>query len=522
MNRMLYPIGIQSFSTIRERGYVYVDKTDYIWKLTTSGQFFFLSRPRRFGKSLLLSTIEEFFKGHRNMFDGLSISSNDYDWPEHVVLHLDFTGTNYSNPESVEGVLNEMLGIWERKYDVLVTGNSIEERFRNVIRTAREKSGRQVVILIDEYDKPLLETVNQPELQEKYRNILRGVYSNLKRMNSDIRFAMLTGVTKLGHMSIFSDLNNLRDISMVEDYSGICGITEDELHRYFDIGVRDLAARRNISVSEAYDRLRLNYDGYHFSPEGSPDIYNPYSVINTLESKDFGDYWFRTGTPTFLIKLVKSRQLSIRKLSEAVISRRTVESVSFDLKSSLIPLLYQTGYLTIKGYRPDVGTIHLGFPNMEVEQGFLYDLMDAYADGNTVDTAFSIADFYDDVCSGNAEAFMLRLQSFFADFDYDGFDRLKLEQHYQDITFILFKLLGLLTHIEYKTAIGRIDMLVKTPERIYIFEFKMDSSPEAALRQIDDNSYLLPFKADGRRLIKIGANFSSKTRSLDSWIIEEE
>jgi len=521
MAQLLYPIGIQSFSSIHEGGYTYVDKTDYIWELASTGKFYFLSRPRRFGKSLLLSTIEEFFKGRRELFEGLAISREDYGWAEHAVLHLDFTGNNYSVPSSVESVLNENLRNWESDYEVQTPEHTVEERFRNVIKAAHEKTGRQVVILIDEYDKPLLETVDQPELQEKYRNILRGFYGNLKKMDSDIRFAMLTGVTKFGHLSIFSDLNNLQDISMEEAYSGICGITAEEMHQYFDASVRALAERTKLTVPETYEKLRLNYDGYHFSPQGGAGIYNPYSLINTLKIKDFGDYWFRTDTPTFLIKLIKTRQISIRRLSEVQIARRAVENVSLDMKSSLVPILYQAGYLTIKGYRPEVGTIRLGFPNREVEQGFLIDLMNAYMPANGDDSEFFIVEFYDDVCAGNAEGFMQRLQSFFSDFSYDGFDRINLEQHYQDITYIIFKLLGFLTHIEYKTASGRIDMVVKTPENIFVFEFKVDGTAEAALRQIDEKGYLLPFKADGRRLVKIGANFSCKTRSLDSWLIEE-
>ncbi len=520
MNRMLYPIGIQSFSTIRERGYVYVDKTDYIWKLTTSGQFFFLSRPRRFGKSLLLSTIEELFLGHRDLFEGLDISHKDYDWQTYPVLHLDFTGNDYMIPGSVEAVLNENLRIWEQRYEVRNIENSIGERFRKVIKAANEKTGLQVVILIDEYDKPLLETVDHPELQEKFRNQLRAFYGNLKSQDRYIRFAMLTGVTKFGHLSIFSDLNNLQDISMVEEFAGICGITDEELHRYFEPGVALLGEKRGYSTEEAYDKLRLNYDGYSFSPLGGPDIYNPFSVLNSLQAGWIRDFWFQTGTPTFLVKLIKSRQIELQRLGHTQIPLQAVENVSFDLRSSLVPVLYQSGYLTIKDYDPETDLLTLGFPNREVERGFLLSLMNLYLPTDN-DSAFSIAKFYEDVRDGRPGEFMTRMQSLFADFNQDGFNLLNLEQHYQDITFLVFKLLGFLTDVEYKTASGRIDMLVRTAGYIYVFEFKMDSSPETALRQIDEKSYLLPFKADGRRLIKIGANFSSKTRSLDSWIIEE-
>ncbi len=520
MAQLLYPIGIQSFPSIRRGGYVYVDKTAYIRRLVTMGKYYFLSRPRRFGKSLLLSTIEEPFRGRRELFGGLAISGDDYDWVEHAVLHLDFTGSNYSIPGSVESMLDENLTIWEHTYGVQSKEHSIEGRFRSVIRAAHEQTGRQVVILIDEYDKPLLETVDRPELQEKFRNRLRAFYGNLKSQDKYIRFAMLTGVTKFGHLSIFSDMNNLRDISMVEDYSGICGITDEELHRYFDAGVRSLADRRGLTVSRAYEQLRLNYDGYHFSPEGSPGIYNPYSLINSLENRNFRDYWFQTGAPSFLVKLIKSMQIELQRLDRADVPLQAVENVSFDLRSSLVPVLYQSGYLTIRGYDAETDLLTLGFPNREVERGFLLSLMNLYVPSDN-DSAFSIAKFYEDVRGGRPDDFMTRLQSLFADFNRDAFNRLRLEQHYQDITYLVFKLLGFLTEVEYKTATGRIDMVVRTPEFIYVFEFKVDGTAESALRQIDDRGYLLPFVADGRSVIKIGANFSGKTRSLDTWLIGE-
>ena len=523
MDQLLYPIGVQSFSEIRERGYVYVDKTEYIHQLISSGKYYFLSRPRRFGKSLLLSTIEEFFNGRKDLFHGLAIEKYDYDWQAVPVLHLDLTGSNYSSPTGVTSHLDDFLSGWENKYGITPLDRlAYGLRFKNVIAEAHRQSGHKVVILVDEYDKPLLETIDRPELQEIYKGDLRAFYSNLKSQDSHIQFAMLTGVTRFGHLSIFSDLNNLNDISMLEEYSGICGITQDELFQYFRNSVEVLAENNNLSTDEAFGKLRLNYDGYHFSPKGSPDIYNPFSLLNALQKKGFGDYWFRTGTPTFLIKMIKSRQLSLQKLGEVEISQSAVENVSFDTHYSLIPVLYQAGYLTIKGYRHEFNMLKLGFPNREVEQGFFLQLMNVYSPKPNEDSAFSILRFYDDVNSGRIEEFMIRLQSFFADFDYDGFNRLELEQHYQDILFIIAKLLGFLTHIEYKTSSGRIDMVIKTPDIIYVFEFKMNQSAEKAMSQIDSKSYLLPFKADGRKLVKIGASFSDKTRSLDNWIIDEE
>lgn len=520
MNQLLYPIGVQSFLKIREAGYLYIDKTEYIHKLVSTGNYYFLSRPRRFGKSLLLSTIEAFFKGRRDLFEGLAITRHDYDWEPSPVLHLDLTGSNYSSPDSVASHLDEFLTEWESRYDIEpLNRKAYGLRFKNVITQAHLQTGRKVVILVDEYDKPLLETVDRPELLETYRGDLRAFYSNLKSQDAHIRFAMLTGVTRFGQLSIFSDMNNLEDISMLEEYSGICGVTDEELHEHMRQNVEELASRRGITVSEAFESLRRNYDGYHFSPEGSPDIYNPFSLLNALKKKEFGDYWYRTGTPTFLIRMIRSRQLSLQRLGDVEISRSAVENVSFDMGSSLIPVLYQTGYLTIRGFRPEVDILRLGFPNREVEQGFFLQLMNVYMPDSNEDSAFSIVKFYDDVMAGRVESFMTRLQSFLADFNYDGFSRIDLEQHYQDIVFIIAKLLGFLTHIEYKTASGRIDMVIKTSDYIYVFEFKINKSAQEAIEQIDANSYLLPFKADHRKLIKIGANFSDKTRSLDEWLI---
>lgn len=517
-----YPIGIQSFSTIREGGYVYVDKSGYLHHLLERGaKNVFLSRPRRFGKSLFLSMVEAFFLGRRDLFEDLEINRHVYDWQPYPVLHLDFTGINYDSYKSLEAKLNGTMYEWESRYG-LTTGDErhLGLRFERLIKEIHKKCGRRVVVLVDEYDKPLLETVDNPDMQDKFRNILRGVYGNLKSQDAHIRFAMLTGVTKFGHLSIFSDLNNLQDISLDEDYSGICGISDEDLHQCFEVGVKELAHRHNWSLNEAYDKLRLNYDGYRFSPENAQDIYNPFSIINALNSRRISDYWFKTGTPTFLVKMIKGIGAPLQNLSEIEVDADSISSVSFDFHSSLFPILYQSGYLTIKGYDTDMNLLRLGFPNREVEQGFFKQLMQIYAPFAQDLSGFSVANFYRDVISGNAESFMSRLQALFADFNQDGFNRTELEQHYQDVMYILMKLMGFYTQIEYKTASGRIDLLIKTTEYIYVFEFKMNRSAQEAIDQINGNGYLLPFNSDSRKLVKIGANFSSKTRTLDSWIIE--
>ncbi len=521
MSQVIYPIGVQTFSKIREEGLLYVDKTGYISRLVKSSQFVFLSRPRRFGKSLLLSTIREFFSGRRDLFEGLEISRLQHDWETHPVLYLDFMGSNYNEPQGLYSNLNGHFNQLEQEYGIDVKADELSERFRNIILRAYEKTGRKVVILVDEYDKALLETVDKPELQQEFRDTLRGVYGNLKRMDQYIRFAMLTGVTKFGHLSIFSDLNNLNDISMQKEYAGICGITEEELHENFEEGVRAFSEKLGVSANEIYEELRINYDGYHFSPEHLENVYNPFSVLNALSARFFGDYWFQTGTPTSLIKMLRTRNLDLQALSRYEATIVDLTDVSFDL-GNFIPVMYQSGYLTIKKYDSRFQSVTLGFPNREVERGFLRQLLPYYTSLTLQKTAFQIKRFVLDVEDGRAEDFMVRLQSLFADFPYDSFDLCRLEQHYQDVIFLVFKLMGFYTRTEYRTSSGRIDMVVKTPDYIYVIEFKMDRSAAEALAQIDTKDYLLPFNADGRRLIKIGANFDSEKRTLDSWLIDKE
>lgn len=375
MANLRYPIGMQSFQEIRENGYLYVDKTRYIHELASGGKYYFLSRPRRFGKSLLISTIEEFFKGNRRLFEGLAISRQPYDWDAYPVLHIDLAGCSPDSVERLAEYFNDFLTRWEIEYGIISDSDkSVGLRFKYIIIKAHEQTGKPVVILVDEYDKPLLETVDNPELQERIRRELRMFYSNLKSLDGHIRFAMLTGVTKLGHLSIFSDLNNLQDISLSMQYNGICGITKEELHEYFDEGIRKFSKNVDKTPEEIYEKLRENYDGYHFTPKGGEDVYNPFSLLNCMSEEWFGNYWFRTGTPSFLIKMIRVEGLPLPELASYEIGLSSLSDVSFQL-TDIIPVLYQSGYLTIKGYdeRFDIAT--LGFPNKEVENGFFNQLM---------------------------------------------------------------------------------------------------------------------------------------------------
>lgn len=514
-----YPIGVQSFVKLREDGYSYIDKTSYIEKLIAKGNCYFLSRPRRFGKSLLLSTIEAFYQGRRDLFEGLAISRSEHEWQPHPVFHIALNAWDYSGPESLLQKLGYDLERWEKLYGTERQSAPHSERFRYIIEQAYTFTTRKVVILIDEYDKPLLDTAGNRELQDIYRSQLKAFYGNLKNCDQYIEFAMLTGVSRFGKLSIFSDLNNLQDISLSEEYSAICGMTIEEIRDNFSEGVQELAAKKGVSVNEAYGELKENYDGYHFSPE-SPDMYNPFSLLNAFQSKYIGAYWFSTGTPTFLVEMIRRMQIDLRDLEHMKVKLNNLMDASFDL-SNTVPIMYQSGYLTIRSYDPRFGIVQLDYPNKEVEQGFLDMLMKVYTDSRPARTEFDVSEFVLDVEAGRIDDFMTRLQSLFSGYQYDKIDLGNLELHYRNVIYLTMKLMGFYTHAEMRTAAGRIDLLVRTPDYLYLFEFKINKSAQAAMDQINDRDYLLPFHADGRKIIKVGVNFDDSIRSISGWLIEE-
>ena len=376
---MLYPIGIQNFEDLRRGGYVYIDKTGKIYDLFSTGKYYFLSRPRRFGKSLLVSTMEAYFEGKRELFEGLAIEKLEKDWTRYPVLHLDLSGVAYDRKDVLIKVLDQKLSEWEGQYGISAASDVPGLRFQKVISTAYGTTGRQVVILIDEYDKPIIDNLDNPELQEYYRSTLQGFYGVMKAKDECIRFGFLTGVTKIGKLSVFSGLNNLRDISLLSRYSDICGISETDLHEYFPDSVRELAEANGLTEDECYRKLADMYDGYHFS-EDSVGMYNPFSLLNTFAGQKFHDYWFETGTPTFLVKLLKQTGYDISRLSEDEVEIDTamISGVN-DYVNDPIPVMYQSGYLTIKGYDGMFGVYRLGFPNMEVKQGFMKMLLNVYS-----------------------------------------------------------------------------------------------------------------------------------------------
>ena len=513
----IYPVGIQSFEKIREGGYCYIDKTSLIYSLVKSGQYYFLSRPRRFGKSLLISTLEAYFLGKKELFKGLAMEGLEKDWTTHPVLHLDLNTQKYDTPEALNNVLEENLNYWESLYGASESEIGVARRFNGIIRRAAEKAGQKVVVLVDEYDKPMLQAIGNGPLLTDYRNTLKAFYGALKSNDNYLRFALLTGVTKFSKVSVFSDLNNLMDISLSNRFANICGITENELYRDLEEDIRLLAEANGMNETEARQTLKEWYDGYHFA-ENTEDIYNPFSLLNTLAEMKFGSYWFETGTPTFLVELLQRSKYDLHRLTEEMATADSLGGID-TMETNPVPILYQSGYLTIKGFDKEFRTYELGFPNKEVEEGFTKFLLPNYASLSSGNPSFEISSFVREVRGGNIDAFMRRLQSFFADTPYEL--ARDLERHYQNVLFIVFKLLGFYTRAEYRTSNGRIDMVVKTDRYIYVMEFKLDGTAEEAIRQINEKGYAAPFTSDGRTLYKIGVNFSNAIRGIERWIVEE-
>ena len=510
---MLYPIGIQNFEKIRKGGYVYVDKTDLIYQIVRTGGYYFLSRPRRFGKSLLISTMEAYFQGKKELFKGLDIANLEKDWTTYPVLHLDLSGVTYTDETVLSEKMENTLGQWEQEYGIANTFTVDGVRFENIIKAAHAKTGKPVVILIDEYDKPLLDTAGNEPLREAFRSRLQGFYSVMKSQDGKIRFGFLTGITKLGKLSIFSGLNNLNDISMNFRFADICGISEKELHAYFDESVQEMAEANGISKEECYAKLKDYYDGYHFCEE-SEDIYNPFSLLNALSGQRFRDYWYETGTPTFVVKALRSGKFNLEDLTLEGVPVSALGGVNAD-DSDPIPVLYQSGYLTIQSYDERWQSYTLKYPNKEVERGFMECLAKTYVPSASYHSPFSVRKFVEDFERGDAESLMRRFEAFFADADYEIVGDAEL--YFQNTMYVMCKLMGQYTQVERHTSNGRMDIVVQTDKYIYIMELKMDASADEALQQIEDKGYAKPFAADPRKLFKIGIGFSSQMRRIAEW-----
>ena len=529
------PIGIQSFEDLRRKNFLYVDKTLYAFKLANLGKVYFLSRPRRFGKSLFLSTLKAYFLGQKELFKGLYIEKAEEKraeiekneaWGEYPVFYLDFNVGRYDLDGALAESLDYFLKKEEKIYRLKNEGDSFGKRFQSLIETAYNKTGKQAVILVDEYDKPLLQTMGVNEaLNEEYRNTLKAFYSVIKTCDQYIRFAFLTGVTKFSKVSISSDLNNLQDISMLNDYAEICGLTQAEIEKTFKPEIERLAKNTKNSYDKMLEELKKRYDGYKFSVLGE-SVYNPFSILSTLDSGELKNYWFATGTPTFLVNYLKDAHYNIPDLDGKVeLDESMLNEYRADAKDP-IPILFQSGYLTIKEYIEEVNMYRLGFPNDEVRYSFLENLVPAYSSLRPDETGVSIWKFVEDIRAGNVDDFMERMQAIIAGMPYDNLpkDKLKLrEQNYQTAVYLIFKLMGQFVQTEIHCAKGRADCIVHTKDSIYIFEFKLMSAgtAEDAIVQIKENGYAAQFKTSSKKIILIGSSFNEEERTIGEWKTEE-
>ena len=526
------PIGSQSFESLRSNGELYVDKTHYIEQLSQFGRFIFLSRPRRFGKSLFLSTLKAYFEGQKELFKGLYIEQAEEEmarrqgrpaWEEHPVFHINLNDSNYQEPSSLEILLNDLLVQWEEVYESRPSEKDFYSRFRGLVRRAHEKSGKKAVILIDEYDKPLIDTMHIPELHETFREILHGFYSVIKGSDAHIRFAFLTGITRFSKVSIFSGLNNLDDISMVSDFSAICGFTEAELEANFAPELTLLAEKLNVSYEETLARLKEKYDGYRFIEDGE-SVYNPFSLLKALRDRRLGDYWFATATPTFLVKYILRVRYFVPNLENGVeIGISALQDFRVNDEDPM-PLLFQSGYLTIKKLLPDGRRYLLAYPNEEVRNGFLENLLAGFATLPFSLTGSLVGKIYDDLKIANLAGVMTQIEGLLAGIPYGNLPRNKKgqnlrEQYYQTVFYLIFRLLGEYTHAEVVCATGRVDMVVEMPQHIYLFEFKVTSAgtPDDAIAQIKAQGYATQFVADPRPVHLIGVSFNERKRNIEAW-----
>jgi len=528
------PIGVQSFKVLRNDRYLYVDKTAYIAQLAAGSRVYFLSRPRRFGKSLFLSTLKAYFRGQKELFTNLYIEKAEEEqaaqenrsaWQEYPVLYFDFNTGQYDTLGSLISRIELLLSPLEKKYSIDPSQGDLAQRFEAVITQIYEKTHKQAVILVDEYDKPLLQTMGvNEELNEQYRNMLKAFYSVVKTCDQYIRFAFLTGVTKFSKISIFSDLNNLRDISLEEEYAGICGITQSELEVNFQPEIQVLADKQQLEYDQAVAALKQWYDGYLFHPAGE-GMYNPYSLLNAFVKKEIKSYWFSTGTPTFLVNYLKEAHYFIPDLDGNVELNEEGLQTYRAVTQDALPILFQAGYLTIKEYIKEARMYRLGFPNDEVRYGFLENLLPAYSSIPFGQTGVSAWRFVQDIRKGNVNGFMERMQSIISGIPYDDFPKEKLklrEQNYQTAVYLIFALMGQFIQTEVHCATGRADAVVTAADTIYIFEFKLsgNGSAEDAIKQIHKQKYAVQYKTDGKKIVLIGSSFDEQTRTIKDWKTE--
>ena len=512
-----YPIGIQTFSEIRERNYLYIDKTQYLVDFIDKGyKYVFLSRPRRFGKSLFASMIHAYYEGRKDLFEGLAMGEYEKDWVKHPVLHFDMSAAKHMDKDMLERYLADMLTDQEAVFGYKSEKQDPNIRLKDLVVTANRLTGRKVALIIDEYDAPLLDVVHEEQNLAALRRATQNFYSPIKSLDPYLEFVFLTGITKFAQLSIFSELNNLFNISMYDKYSAICGISSEELHTQMLPDVERLAEHLHLSVDETFERLKRKYDGYHFS-KNSEDVYNPFSLIKALASGDIGDYWFDSGTPTYIIKLLQKYNVGLRDLTgqDAGVS-------DFDMSpenmTTALPLLYQSGYLTIKHYEPMIDLYTLGYPNEEVRTGMVRSLAANYLTPAEGTNSSFVIKFVKAVIADDMEQALTLMRAYLTGVSYRLSN--KTERDVQTIFYLVFSLIGSFIKVEEESAHGRADVVITLPSVVYVMELKFDSSADAALRQIDEKDYLIPYTADGKRLVKVGVNYSSEERTITEWRIE--
>ena len=513
-----YPVGIQTFSKIRENGYLYIDKTKYIVDFREKQMsYVFLSRPRRFGKSLFASTLQAYFEGRKELFDGLAIADYEKEWVKHPVLHFDLSGAKHFDADALNNYLNLQLLPYEKLYGKGEGEIRPNERLDGIVKRACEQTGKKVVVIIDEYDAPLLDVVHEKDNLRQLRLIMQNFYSPLKKLDPYLEFTFITGITKFSQLSIFGELNNLDNISMFDQYSAICGISKTELTTQMKPDVEALGEALGMTYEECLAELTRFYDGYHFS-EKSEDVFNPFSLVKALNARDIAPYWFGSGTTSYLIKALQKYHVNVMD-----IEKRSCDVDDFDVSpemmTSALPLLYQSGYLTIKKYNPILHRYTLEYPNREVKIGMIKSLAPNYLSPITLDNNSLVGDFLEKLYEADVDGAMVRLKAYLASIS----NRLsnKSERDFQTVFYLIFNLMGAHMRVEEDSAIGRADAVVYMPDAVFVFELKYDGSAEDAIRQIDEKGYLIPYSADGKRLYKIGVNYDSNQRTIGDWIIKQ-
>ena len=512
------PIGIQTFEEIINKGYLYIDKTEYVYRMAYgASKYCFLSRPRRFGKSLLTSTLHSYFAGKKDLFRGLAIEKLETEWTEYPVLHFDMSLAKHVDKDTLESMLSFQLSGYEQIYGKPEEAVKLNDRMTSLIMRANEQTGRQVVVLIDEYDAPLLDVMHEETDLPVLRNVMRNFYSPLKACDPYLRFVFLTGITKFSQLSIFSELNNIENISMDEPYAAICGISEDEIRSQMKEDVEGLAKKLEVTPEEALMKLKENYDGYHFTYP-SPDIYNPFSLLTAMEKGKIGSYWFGSGTPTYLIKMLDKFGVVPSEIGKKKAAVEDFDAPT-ERMTSIIPLLYQSGYITIKDYDEELDLYTLDIPNKEVRIGLMKSLLPYYVASKAPETNTMVAYLSRDIRNGDIDAALRRLQMFLS--TIPQCDNTKYEGHYQQIFYIIFSLLGYYVDVEVRTPRGRVDMVLRTETTLYVMELKLDKGADRAMEQINLKNYPERFALCGLPIIKIAVSFDSERCTIGEWKIME-